>query len=260
MHMKASRNNIECLHKVEEVLTRLLLDLIKTSRAVLSSRDISGTTDIARESALLQEKNESFTTTNNSSDANNINVPADPFKNLSGESRPDTVDAHDLVSKVIPINKYSQMVMEKLQTDEEFAEQSEDIQENLVVTGKRPTILVVEDDQDISRLWRKYLESMGYRICLASSGTSAFELLTSEPDAFDVVVTDLHMPGISGSILAEKIQDLNADLPVILCTGNAEEISSSPNENMGIYCTLQKPFNLSDLNHAVKNALVGTLL
>ena len=81
-------------------------------------------------------------------------------------------------------------------------------------------ILYVDDEESLALLGEEFLGDMGYQVTSAFSGDQALELFQQAPQAFDLLVTDESMPGISGIELAQKVYQLNPELPVILCSGH----------------------------------------
>jgi CheY-like chemotaxis protein len=77
------------------------------------------------------------------------------------------------------------------------------------------------------------------------------------PDSFDVVVTDMTMPQMTGIDLAKEILKVRSDIPIILCTGFSETVDESKSKLQGIRELLMKPVSLRDLAEAVSKVLVA---
>jgi DNA-binding NtrC family response regulator len=77
----------------------------------------------------------------------------------------------------------------------------------------------------------------------------------TQPDTFDLVITDMTMPGITGDMLSRELMKIKPDIPIILCTGFSETITPQKAHEIGIKEFLKKPVVLSDLAWAVRNAL-----
>jgi CheY-like chemotaxis protein len=114
------------------------------------------------------------------------------------------------------------------------------------VLGK--TVLVVEDEDSIRLLVQYALESRGYTVLCAGDGTQALKLDKDHPGPIDILVTDLIMPGLSGTELVEKIQASRPDLKILFITGNAESL---PVDNPAMRL-LAKPFSPSQLLDALQ--------
>jgi PAS domain S-box-containing protein len=117
-------------------------------------------------------------------------------------------------------------------------------------------VLFVDDEPSISRLGKKALESLGYKVEEYNSSFEALERFTSAPREFDIVVTDETMPKLRGSELAQLIQGLRPDLPVILCTGYSQRLESQ-SLPASIKQVLHKPLTRRDLSAAIRAVLDG---
>jgi two-component system cell cycle sensor histidine kinase/response regulator CckA len=118
--------------------------------------------------------------------------------------------------------------------------------------AKSPTtVLVVDDQRPVRALVRSVLEKHGYAILEAVSGDQALELLTKEPSAVALVISDIVMPGMSGVDLATRLQQLNPTLPVLLMTGFTDEDA----EALHRFACIQKPFQPGELLRRVAELL-----
>lgn len=116
-------------------------------------------------------------------------------------------------------------------------------------------VLFVDDEKDICEFAKESLESMGYRVTTAPDGQTALNLVETRPEDFDVVITDLSMPDISGEKLAMDVRMLRSDLPVILCTGyNTYQPKKNTPANV-ITDILIKPVPSKDLADAIRSAI-----
>lgn len=132
---------------------------------------------------------------------------------------------------------------------------SETSDSQLVLGNQAERILVVDDQEDITRLWQNYFISLGYIVSVAADGDKALEMIVSNPTKFDVVVTDLTMPVMSGDELALKLQKLKLDIPIILCTGYSGELTKETCRDIGINRLLIKPVKLSLLGQTVREII-----
>jgi CheY-like chemotaxis protein len=118
--------------------------------------------------------------------------------------------------------------------------------------GKR--ILVVEDDNVFAGVIRHVLTSAGCEVFVATSGSAAWELLHRE--SYDMVVSDHHMPGLSGSQLFKLIRDDKAlhDMPIILITAKGLELDlQSLRAELGVCAVFNKPFSPRELCRTIDN-------
>ncbi len=127
-------------------------------------------------------------------------------------------------------------------------------QDTVLPTGDE-TILVVDDDPSILEMMQLSLESLGYRVfSFSSSGEALLELQTNAKK-FDLVITDMTMPKITGLELARQLLETAPDMPIILCTGFSENLSREKAEAMGIKGFLMKPVLRKNLAAAIRSAL-----
>ncbi len=116
-------------------------------------------------------------------------------------------------------------------------------------------ILVVDDEKTIGQLIRQMLERLGYRVTLRFSSVEALQVFKENPDSFDLVFTDMHMPKMTGERLAAEVIALKPNIPIILCTGFSQKISEENAEALGVKGFLMKPVVKSELARMVRRVL-----
>ena len=116
-------------------------------------------------------------------------------------------------------------------------------------------ILLIDDEQAICKMGQRALERLGYHVTVCTDGAAALELITQNPGRFDLVISDMTMPDITGERLSERIRAIEADLPIILCTGHSRRIAPGVADQLGIKALLPKPVTTKDLAVAVRCAL-----
>lgn len=116
-------------------------------------------------------------------------------------------------------------------------------------------ILVIDDETAVLRVVAKHLSRMGYGVSAFDEPTKALDAFRAAPDQYDIVVSDMTMPKLSGKKLAEEILALQPGLPVILCTGYSKNVSAESLHGLGIHSVIQKPLELTKLAEAVRSAL-----
>jgi PAS domain S-box-containing protein len=116
-------------------------------------------------------------------------------------------------------------------------------------------LLLVDDVEAVREANRAALAQLGYRVTSVPDGPSALALFRATPDAFDLVMTDQVMPGLSGEELAAELLALRPALPVILCTGFGERLDPDRARALGVRECLMKPLRVHELDAAVRRAI-----
>ena len=124
----------------------------------------------------------------------------------------------------------------------------------LIQTGNE-CILLVDDERELVEMEKRILESLGYSVTSRVSSIEALELFRAKPDQFDLVITDQTMPNMTGDKLTGELRRIRPDIPVILCTGYSELISSERAKALGISKFLMKPLNMIALSDAIREIL-----
>ncbi len=116
-------------------------------------------------------------------------------------------------------------------------------------------ILVVDDEESIVDILKQTLLYLGYKVEGEYSSLNALETFRSEPAGFDLVITDMTMPGLTGAKLARELMDIRPDIPIILCTGFSDKISTEEAKAIGIRELLLKPLDTASLADKVRKVL-----
>jgi len=136
---------------------------------------------------------------------------------------------------------------------------------NEVLRAPTPTrVLLVENDAELRELFGLGLTRAGYDVVYAADGKEVLDRLASSFAAeghfgrFDVVVSDIRMPGFSGFHLLVALRQWSPGLPVILMTGFADEGTRRDAHRLGAVTVLSKPFQLHALASAVEQAKISS--
>jgi CheY-like chemotaxis protein len=119
----------------------------------------------------------------------------------------------------------------------------------------RERILFVDDEPALVEIGRDMLQHLGYDVVTFSSSIEALNTFRARPDRFDLVITDMTMPHMTGERLAQALIEIRSDLPVILCTGYSERITEDMASALGIKAFLPKPLSAHDLAKKVRDTL-----
>ena len=116
-------------------------------------------------------------------------------------------------------------------------------------------ILFIDDEESIAKLMRLRLVRLGYKVEATTSPIEALALFHSQPDKFDLVITDLTMPKMTGDKLVKKILNIRPGIPIILCTGFSEKIDEKTAEAIGAAGYIEKPLDKRKLAFKVREVL-----
>ena len=121
--------------------------------------------------------------------------------------------------------------------------------------GGQEHILFVDDEKQLVDLAHRNLSALGYQVTVCSDSREALDIFKSDPDRFDLIITDMTMPYLSGSDLSRRVFDIRPGQPVILCTGYSDFITPEKATQIGIKDFILKPLSRKTLASAVRKAL-----
>ena len=116
-------------------------------------------------------------------------------------------------------------------------------------------ILLVDDEEQIVAMEQQMLENLGYQVTARTDSQEALKVFSEHPQDFDLVITDMTMPYMTGDQLAQKMLDIEPNIPVILCTGFNEIITEEKALAMGIQKFVMKPVVKNDLATTIRSVL-----
>jgi PAS domain S-box-containing protein len=126
--------------------------------------------------------------------------------------------------------------------------------EKLIPKGTE-RILFVDDEQPLVDVGKQALESLGYELTTMTSSVDALDLFKKEPDRFDLVITDMTMPKMTGDELSNELKAIRQDIPVILCTGFSTRITAEKAKDMGIRAFISKPILKQHMAETIRKVL-----
>jgi PAS domain S-box-containing protein len=121
--------------------------------------------------------------------------------------------------------------------------------------GSLETIMLVDDEKALRQIFEEFFRNYGYQVRLFENGMDALAAFEKEPDVFDLIITDMTMPGVTGDKLSQKILKIRPEQPIILWCGFSEDISEKTAIEMGIKKYIQKPVSPRDLLQAIRQIL-----
>ncbi|MCK5493023.1 MAG: response regulator, partial [Candidatus Omnitrophica bacterium] len=116
-------------------------------------------------------------------------------------------------------------------------------------------ILVVDDEDEIVKLIKKMLESLGYTVTAFTNSVNAFEAFQKKPNEFDLIITDMTMPKMTGMELSRKVMEIRVDMPVVICTGFSELITDKKAKAIGVKKLVMKPVIKKDMAKVIREVL-----
>jgi len=116
-------------------------------------------------------------------------------------------------------------------------------------------VLFIDDELHLLEIGGKILKRLGYRVDVRTSSLEALEAFRTSPQDYDLVITDLTMPNMTGDKLAKEILAIRPDMPIILCTGFSQMISPDQAKTMGIREMVLKPLTVRNLAETVRRIL-----
>ena len=139
-----------------------------------------------------------------------------------------------------------------LQREDASADGAKD--EALIVGGKE-RILFIDDEAALVELATGILTGLGYLVVGRTGSIEALELFQSRPESFDLVITDMTMPNMTGSELAKQVLHIRPDIPVILCTGFSETMTQEKARAIGVKEFIMKPIVQRQIAAAIRRVL-----
>lgn len=125
----------------------------------------------------------------------------------------------------------------------------------MTIAGGHEQVLVIDDDELIVTILETFLKLLGYRAFCTTSAAEALTMFLEKKDQISIVILDQSMPDISGTELALMLRGINADIPIIVCSGYDEEEMRHQTQNIGITAFMRKPVMYDQLARTVRQVL-----
>ncbi len=117
------------------------------------------------------------------------------------------------------------------------------------------SVLFVDDEESLADMSKLMLERLGYRVETRLNPVEALELFQSNPEAFDLVITDMTMPQMTGVKLSEKLKGVRSDIPIIISTGHSLQIDGEKARQLGISAYVMKPIAMKEMAITIREVL-----
>lgn len=116
-------------------------------------------------------------------------------------------------------------------------------------------VLVLDDERDVVDTEERILGSLGYMVRAFVNCTEAMNEFFREPNGYDLIITDMSMPKISGMELVAAVREVRPDIPIIMCTGFSEIMNEEKARQLGINKLVMKPVTIKELAQSVREVL-----
>ena len=121
--------------------------------------------------------------------------------------------------------------------------------------GGKEKVLFIDDEPQIAGMAKRHLEKLGYGVEIRTDSREALELFKIKHAEFDLVITDVTMPHMSGDKLARELLKIEPRLPIILCTGFSTRVSEHRIAQLGIRAVMMKPLVRDELAQLIREVL-----
>lgn len=135
------------------------------------------------------------------------------------------------------------------------SEKDQDPDENINIVKGTEHILLVDDEGSIAQMGKAALEKYGYRVSAFTSSIEALNTFEKNPASFDLLLTDMTMPDMTGDKLIQQIKRIRYNMPAIICTGFSETISNGDYADKGADGFLMKPVAIHNLIGEIRKQL-----
>lgn len=125
------------------------------------------------------------------------------------------------------------------------------------ISERNELVLLVDDEPALTLLMKKMLAKFGYGVQDYIDSKEAYQTFASNPQGFNMIITDMTMPGMSGLQFVEKIREIHKDIPIIMCTGYSDLVDSKTAVSSGINAYLEKPVTKAKLAEVIQEVLTG---
>ena len=125
----------------------------------------------------------------------------------------------------------------------------------ILLPSGQERLLFIDDEPALVSIGKEFLEDLGYEVVAETSSKEALALFIRQPSLFDLVITDMTMPEMTGERLAQELRRIRPDIPIILCSGFSRHLNEEEAKALGICAFLMKPFALQELAETIRTVL-----
>ena len=123
------------------------------------------------------------------------------------------------------------------------------------ISNGTESILFVDDEPSIVNMMTIKLKRLGYQVEGNTNPVEALRIFESNPDRFNLVITDMTMPQMNGAKLSKKIKAIRPNIPILICTGHSPLINKMQAKKLGVSAFIMKPLKKADITIAIRNAM-----
>lgn len=123
------------------------------------------------------------------------------------------------------------------------------------IKGGNERILLVDDEWTLVEMGKQMLERFGYAVDIKTSSAGALEVFSTNPNAYDLIITDQTMPVMTGIQLTQELRQIRPEIPVILCTGFSEVIDEENFKSRDIDAFIMKPIVMREIAAVIRQVL-----
>ena len=116
-------------------------------------------------------------------------------------------------------------------------------------------VLLVDDEKAMVDMTKRIIERLGYQVTTKTGSREALELFRSQPNEFDIVISDQTMPGLTGGELAKQLLTIRPNIPIVICTGYSSKLNAKQAKTIGISGFIMKPVEKHELAITLRRAL-----
>jgi len=138
--------------------------------------------------------------------------------------------------------------------DKKFSEEPI-IQDMQNIVGGTERILLVDDEEGVINMGKRMLAYLGYQVTCHTSSLDALKAFQENPDGFELVITDMEMPNMTGDKLSVELTKIRPDIPVLLCSGFSETMTREKAASLGIKDFLLKPISIKILSQKIREVI-----
>lgn len=131
----------------------------------------------------------------------------------------------------------------------------EPFESDLNLPKGKEKILFVDDEPQIIKMGYRCLSKLGYEVVTCFDGLEAIDVFKENPAQYDMVISDMTMPKMTGDKLAQQIMKIKPDIKFILCTGYSKKLNKTMLQSLGIHALMIKPVDTQKMAHTVRNIL-----